>query len=81
MIGTVRPATDEELRISRGDAPDNRKAVVAGFIRTDALQTWINENFKVMKRASFVGIASAAIVGLAVLIRKYTSPAYIKIRR
>lgn len=76
VIGTVRPATDEELRISRGGEGRNGKITVRSSIRAEEALTWVQDNISTLKKVGAVGAAGAVVLGMAIMLQRYTSRAY-----
>lgn len=71
MVGTLRPATDEELRISRSTGKGSKKEGGVGFDNAEVLREWIHEKVSSFKSVGTIGAVSAAIVISAVIIKRY----------
>lgn len=72
VIGSVRPATDEELRISRGAEGSGSKLISVSSSR-EAAFAWAQDNAMTIKRIGALGMASAAVLTLAVIAHRYGS--------
>lgn len=76
VIGTVRPATDEELRISCGEDGSGGKITMRGSERAEAAITWMRDNVLTLKRVGAVGAAGAIVLGVAIWLQRYSTKSY-----
>ncbi|KAI0562487.1 Cytochrome B5 [Gracilaria domingensis] len=58
VIGTLRPATDEELRISRSTVNGSGKLTGTSFENAEILREWINEKARSLRQVGVVGACS-----------------------
>lgn len=71
VIGTVRPATDEELRISRDGEGASGKVAMRSAERAEAAITWVQENVSTLKKVGAVGAAGAFVLCVAIMMQRY----------
>lgn len=69
VIGTVRPATDSELRISRGTGSQEESVAQ----RSKIAVMWAGEQLGGWKKASVFSIAGVVVIGAALAMHRYTS--------
>lgn len=81
VIGTVRPATNEELRISRDGGVSPGKTVCNPSSRVDALNAWMQENLLSMRNVGIIGVAAAALLGTALFLKRHGSGSLYNSRR
>lgn len=70
VIGTVRPATDAELRISTSRASGKWEGEGVTE-RGKALLTWVQENSWTVRRVGMASVLGAVVVGVAVAVQRY----------
>ncbi|CAN8067938.1 unnamed protein product [Agarophyton chilense] len=72
VIGTVRPATIEELRISRsGGGGGEKRGGGSGYDSGEVLREWLNEKTRSIGRVGAVGAIGAGVIVAAIMIRRY----------
>lgn len=69
-IGTVRPATDAELRISRSQGSGKVEARSVTETGKELL-TWVQENSWTMRRVGVLSMMGAVVIGVAVAVQRY----------
>lgn len=72
VIGTVRPSSDEELRISREGGGGGGKQSFAMSTRDSAL-AWTQDNMATIKKYGTIGVAGATVLGFALFMQRYIS--------
>lgn len=75
VIGTVRPATDEELRISRGGEGATGKVAVCNSVNAEVALAWVHDNVSTLKKVGVLGAAGAVVLGMAIMLQRYGSRA------
>lgn len=78
VVGTIRAATNEELRISKRGSGTGSKVSDVGVKTAEMVYDWVQENFQTLKT---VGTASAFVVGMAIILRRYGSNLFSSGRR
>lgn len=78
VIGEVRAATDDELRIARSGGAAARGGKGGGIAArgADLAASWARENGDALKRAGMWGAAAAAVVVAAVAVQRYGTRSY-----
>lgn len=76
VIGTVRPATDEELRISRNESGDTKSTRSAAG-SSDSIVAWMWGSMSSPKTIGAIGAASVAVVVTAVVLQRYGGKGFI----
>lgn len=72
VIGTIRPASDEELRISRGAAGIAGKPS-SGITNRDTVLAWAQDNVATIKKYGALGVAGATVLAFAFFVQRYNS--------
>lgn len=71
VIGSVRSAADDEQRTSRTGRSSSRKAAVTMSLSRTAIYDWVNGHVTLLRRVGTIGVAGAAVLATAVILRRY----------
>lgn len=81
VIGSVRPATDEELRISRVGGGVGGKAAEGHRMWDGVFNGWIQDHGEAFRKTGIIALTSAVILGAAILMQRYGSKTFYQGKR